>query len=91
MCSPNSGIASLNCSISNRTVIIFLIANPSSIVNFTITNINNYDVSNIPVSFTMTVYNALGYASEQTPSATVTFTPTTLTASVIQNNGIALN
>jgi len=63
VCSPVSGIASINCTLTNSSLKIVLVAVPSSTITFNVSNINNYDVSNTAVTLSMTAYNTAGYAS----------------------------
>ena len=64
VCTPTSGIASMNCTVINSTILkIVLVANPAFSIVFTVSNIVNYDISNTLVSLSMTTYNSAGYAS----------------------------
>jgi hypothetical protein len=91
-CTPLSGIASISCTVANSSLLqVTMVANPGSSVSFSVSNVVNYGVANTNVVFSMTIYNAAGYATEQTPNASLSYSPAAITASVVENNGIAIN
>ena len=91
-CSAISGIAAVSCSTSNSShLVVNLVAVPSSSISFSATNIKNYQLSGTALNLQLITYSSNTYGSEQTPSVSVTFTPSSLTTTTNNDDQIALS
>jgi len=86
-CSPFSGITTVGCTKMNASQlkIVYSVAASSQTISINISTVMNYDIGQIPIAFTSTVYTSDNYVKEQAVT-TATYVEDTITTFSVNND-----